>query len=422
MAVEYDRVNFRNRVVQYPRSYTEETDAGGGITHTPHTGNVIQEGVLPNEENMNRMDKGIADCAEAINDLLQRIQDILTTLNELNTRIGNNERGIAYIQNVDEMQSANIAYVAEAHNKLVEDVEALETNYNAYIARRDNPHNVTKGQVGLSEVPNVSTNNQTPTYTKATSEQNLSSGEKLSVAMGKIARDLETLLNHLKDFENPHKVTKKQIGLEDVPNVSTNNQTPTYGEATGDFKLISGETLATAMGKIQLGMKTLSQHAADFNNPHRVDYFETVQEAFEIYATEPDTIGVFRGNGDTALTVNGISRNGQYIDIGYTPSRVVIFILGDSIDGGMSELQLVKLEEAAILRRLTGCCAIAPGLNYYHSGCGASYRTATPQALLGQNHGGAAIYSTGFVVQRGNTNGMYNLNFSGVSYMYHAWR
>jgi len=37
-------------------------------------------------------------------------------------------------------------------------------------------------------VPNVSTNNQTPTYTVPQEASNLESGEKLSVAMGKMAR------------------------------------------------------------------------------------------------------------------------------------------------------------------------------------------------------------------------------------------
>ena len=51
-----------------------------------------------------------------------------------------------------------------------------------------NPHNVTKSDVGLSNVPNVSTNNQTPTFTQASSRANIASGEKLSVIFGKIMK------------------------------------------------------------------------------------------------------------------------------------------------------------------------------------------------------------------------------------------
>lgn len=51
-----------------------------------------------------------------------------------------------------------------------------------------NPHKVTKSDVGLSNVPNVTTNNQAPTFTKASTRANIASGEKLSVLFGKIMK------------------------------------------------------------------------------------------------------------------------------------------------------------------------------------------------------------------------------------------
>lgn len=56
-----------------------------------------------------------------------------------------------------------------------------------------------KQNENTSNVPNVSTNNQTPTYTVATSLEGLASGEKLSVAMGKIAKAVSSLISHLSD-------------------------------------------------------------------------------------------------------------------------------------------------------------------------------------------------------------------------------
>jgi hypothetical protein len=53
--------------------------------------------------------------------------------------------------------------------------------------------------VGLGNVPNVSTNDQTPTYTVASANAALSSGEKLSAAMGKIAKAVSSLISHLAD-------------------------------------------------------------------------------------------------------------------------------------------------------------------------------------------------------------------------------
>lgn len=59
--------------------------------------------------------------------------------------------------------------------------------------------NITKANVGLENVPNVATNDQTPTYTAASANANLTSGEKLSVAMGKIAKAISSLISHLAD-------------------------------------------------------------------------------------------------------------------------------------------------------------------------------------------------------------------------------
>lgn len=59
-----------------------------------------------------------------------------------------------------------------------------------------NPHGTTAADVGLGNVPNVSTNNQTPTFTQASTRNNIASGEKLSVIFGKIQKffnDLKTV-------------------------------------------------------------------------------------------------------------------------------------------------------------------------------------------------------------------------------------
>ncbi len=64
---------------------------------------------------------------------------------------------------------------------------------------KENPHGVTAAQVGLGNVPNVATNDQTPTYVVATENAALSSGEKLSAAFGKIAKAITSLISHLAD-------------------------------------------------------------------------------------------------------------------------------------------------------------------------------------------------------------------------------
>lgn len=89
---------------------------------------------------------------------------------------------------------------------------APKAEFDAHIADKSNPHNVTAEQLGLGSVPNVATNDQTPTYTIPSAASELSSGEKLSVAFGKIARAIKTIISHIADKSNPHGVSLDDVG------------------------------------------------------------------------------------------------------------------------------------------------------------------------------------------------------------------
>lgn len=142
-------------------------------------------------------------------------------------------------------------------------VDAVTLNNNSHVANKSNPHGVTKAQVGLSEVPNVATNNQTPTYTETSTLSALVSGEVLSTAFGKLSKAISELISHKGNVSNPHSVTKAQIGLGSVPNVATNDQTPTYSDTTTLATLTSGEKISVAFPKIKLAISRLISHLAD---------------------------------------------------------------------------------------------------------------------------------------------------------------
>ncbi len=98
--------------------------------------------------------------------------------------------------------------------------DTLQGNLDAHASDTGNPHSVTKSQVGLGNVPNVVTNEQTPTYTQASTLANLTSGEKLSVSLGKIMKAIADFISHKSNTDNPHSVTKSQVGLGNVDNTS----------------------------------------------------------------------------------------------------------------------------------------------------------------------------------------------------------
>lgn len=87
-----------------------------------------------------------------------------------------------------------------------------------------NPHRVTKEQVGLENVENLSINDQIPIYEETAELENISSGEKISVAFGKLKRAITSLISHINNFDNPHMLTKNQIELGNVDNTSDVNK------------------------------------------------------------------------------------------------------------------------------------------------------------------------------------------------------
>lgn len=58
---------------------------------------------------------------------------------------------------------------------------------------------INSSYVGLGNVPNVSTNDQTPTYSEALTLTNIVSGEKLGIAFGKIKKAITDLIAHIAD-------------------------------------------------------------------------------------------------------------------------------------------------------------------------------------------------------------------------------
>jgi hypothetical protein len=112
-----------------------------------------------------------------------------------------------------------------------------------HVSNGSNPHGVTAAQVGLDKVPNKATNDITPTYTQAGTLSQLSSGEKLSIAFGKIAKAISSLISHIGNKENPHNVTAKQSGA--LPTTG-GTMTGTLAMGGGHITLTRGKNYGTA--------------------------------------------------------------------------------------------------------------------------------------------------------------------------------
>ena len=97
-------------------------------------------------------------------------------------------------------------------------IKANGTQLASYDGTKQTEINITKANIGLGNVPNVATNDQTPTFTESSTLSKLTSGEKLTTSMGKIAKAITDLISHIGNKSNPHGVTKSQVSLGNVTN------------------------------------------------------------------------------------------------------------------------------------------------------------------------------------------------------------
>lgn len=168
--------------------------------------------------------------------------------------------------------------------------------------RRDNPHGVTAGQVGLGFVPN---------YPMATPQQaiaGMATDAFMSPALVKLFNDSyigDTLYGHIADHENPHAVTKQQVGLGNVVNLPLASLVDAV-EGTSDSGYITPRLMFAAFSAWTdgTGQGGLAAHLLDFDNPHQVT-------AEQVGAYDKGTVDLLLGNKvDRGETVANSARVG----------------------------------------------------------------------------------------------------------------
>jgi hypothetical protein len=142
-----------------------------------------------------------------------------------------------------------------------------------------NPHGTTKSDVGLGNVPNVSTNDQTPTFSQASTRNNIASGDKLSVILGKVQKFFNDL---------------KTVAF------------------TGSFSDLSNKP---QINSVELsGNKTTSDLGINAGNVMMSDGVTSVEDALDEVAGEIEKIIVQNGT----VSVTGVSNNWMYMNITFS--------------------------------------------------------------------------------------------------------
>lgn len=170
---------------------------------------------------------------------------------------------------------------------------------NEHVNNYSNPHNVTKSQVGLGNVLNY------PVATIAEAQAGTSNGQYMTPLRTKDAiNNLGGALvsAHADRTDNPHTVTKAQVGLGSVDNYATASQTEAEtGSSTTKFMtpLRTAQAITAQVGT------AFNTHAANQMNPHNVT---------------KDQVGLFNVQNYPVATAEE-ARTGSASDRYMTPQR-----------------------------------------------------------------------------------------------------
>lgn len=161
--------------------------------------------------------------------------------------------------------------------------EEVGTGVAEHINRQDNPHMVTQAQVGLGSVPNF------PMATVAIAEAGNAPDYFMSPYHTKLlVNELVStpLANHISDFENPHSVTKTQVGLGSVQNYAIASEAEAKA-ATALDKYMTPYAVRLTINELVGG--SIGEHPNDLNNPHQVTKAQVGLSSVENYpmATAP---------------------------------------------------------------------------------------------------------------------------------------
>lgn len=137
----------------------------------------------------------------------QTLAGVMTAADKKN--LGNTVTGLANeITNrtnaINSLRTELKTYIDEAVGNTDTDLTALETKVNQHIANKSNPHAVTKTQVGLGNADNTSDANKPVSTAQASAIAD-------AKAAGTAAQT--SINNHAGRKDNPHSVTRTQLGL-----------------------------------------------------------------------------------------------------------------------------------------------------------------------------------------------------------------
>lgn len=171
----------------------------------------------------------------ATNLVYATVPELKATERKLQTNIDNHIRDAA--RHVSDQERIRWNGKADAtHRHRVSDIDGLpekidevtrskaeKVDLTGHINNRNNPHNVTKQQVGLGNVTNVEQASKVDFQNHLNNHNNPHSVTKAQVGLGNVTNveqaSKQEFNSHATNRNNPHNVTKSQVGLGNVDNI-----------------------------------------------------------------------------------------------------------------------------------------------------------------------------------------------------------
>lgn len=153
-----------------------------------------------------------------------------------------------------------------------------------HATNKDNPHEVTKAQVGLGSVDNFATASFTEATDPAVTNRFMTPQRVAQLIDVYIGNRVD---GHIARTDNPHGVTKTQIGLSNVPNYRMADATESIDPAV-DNRFTTPKSVHEAIQAVAIG--ALDDHKADDDNPHGVTKAQVGLDRVENYGIASDSV------------------------------------------------------------------------------------------------------------------------------------
>ncbi len=207
----------------------------------------------------------------------------------------------------------------------------LKNDLSSHHADTQNPHQVTKAQVGLGNVPNVTTNNQTPTYEMSESLSELESGEPLSIAFGKIAHAVSGLIRHMQDHIRHVTSTEREHWEDSYQKRHTHNNKSILDQTTACYTSEEKNKLSSLYTTSEIDNK-FSALETNIDWKESVDTFDTISTAYPnpedgwtVNVKDTDYTYRYNGTNWVAISANAIPKATDSVDGLFSKEDYVTF-------------------------------------------------------------------------------------------------